>query len=677
MIQDTASPTFPRAEPVDRLTVEDEQIDVPDVAPAFAPDGLVARALGERYRYRPQQVEMVQLVRQALVEGKTAIVEAGTGCGKSFAYLIPLIASGARAFVSTANKTLQTQLWEKDIPTLQQVFPNPFTAALLKGRGNYVCRFKLREARQQLKLPGLEDDLANLVKRLDEIPTGDVEDLRLPKRLRDAVTAGAHDCLRNDCPDFSSCYYEQAKLRAEEADIVVVNHALLAYNLVSPFLSPRPVVVVDEAHELERYTVHALRLELEYATVPQFINDNIVLRHASDDLRQEAIRLNHSLFTQLAEKPSERERRWAVQGELQEGLALADRLNKIQDALLRAYPPVEVLDGDEDEEGSAENAQHQARIMWAVELTNVARDLAEEAPPDHVRYCEEQPGETGPGSIILYREPIQVAGFLQEALFDPVKRVICTGATLAVASGFGYFHQQTGAPGAPDQAVERVIGSPFDYANQALLYTPNGLVPQYGAGEEEYVLNLGREIWRLLKASRGRAFILCTSTRRMNELYDLIGPHLEYNCYCQGDGLARAELLDLFQNDATGAVLFATKSFWEGVDIPGPALSLVIIDKLPFSPHRDPVVQYRQQAISNRGGRPFDEMTLPEAILALKQGVGRLIRTETDRGVIAILDSRINTKRYGQQIIASLPRARRTRRIQDVRDFFADEKEEE
>jgi Rad3-related DNA helicase len=636
---------------------------------------LVAQALSERYRYRPQQVEMVHLVRQALVEGKTAIVEAGTGCGKSFAYLIPLIASHARAFISTANKTLQTQLWEKDIPALQQVFPVPFTAALLKGRGNYVCRFKLREARQQLKLPGLEDDLANLIKQLDEVPTGDVEDLRLPKRLRDEVTAGAQDCLRDGCPDFVSCYYERAKLRAEEADIVVVNHALLAYNLVSPFLSPRPVVVVDEAHELERYTVHALCLGLEYAMVPQFVNDAVVLRHASDDVRQEAIRLNHSLFTQLAEKPSERERRWAVQGELQEGLALADRINKIHDALLRAYPPIPVSD-DGDEEGNAENAQHQARIMWAMELANVARDLAEEPPPDCVRYCEADLGVVGPGSVVLCREPIQVDGFLQEALFDPLKRVICTGATLSVAGGFGYFRQQTGAPGEPERSVERVLGSPFDYANQALLYTPNGLVPQYGAGEEAYVLELGREIWRLLQASRGRAFVLCTSTYRMNALYDLISPHLDYTCYCQGNGLARAELLELFQSDLAhdgevGAVLFATRSFWEGVDIPGPALSLVIIDKLPFSPHRDPVVQYRQQAISDRGGRPFDEMTLPEAILALKQGVGRLIRTETDRGVIAILDSRINTKRYGQRIVASLPPARRTRRIQDVREFFA------
>jgi ATP-dependent DNA helicase DinG len=177
----------------------------------------------------------------------------------------------------------------------------------------------------------------------------------------------------------------------------------------------------------------------------------------------------------------------------------------------------------------------------------------------------------------------------------------------------------------------------------------------------------------LIQASRGRAFVLCTSTRRMTGLYDLVSPHLDYNCYCQGNGLSRAELLDLFQNDATGAVLFATRSFWGGVDIPGAALSLVIIDKLPFSPHRDPVVQYRQQLIRDRGGNPFYEMTLSEAILVLKQGVGRLIRTETDRGVIAILDSRINTKRYGQQSVASLPRARRTRRIADVRRFFAEE----
>ena len=221
------SARMPYNEPDDLLTLEDEPIQVPDVTPAFVKGGPIARALRKRYRYRSGQVEMAKLIREALVEGQTALVEAGTGSGKSFAYLIPLIASEARAFVSTANKTLQTQLWEKDIPTLQKVTPHSFTAALLKGRSNYVCRFKLREARQQLSLPGLEDGLADLAKRLEKNTSGDVEGLRLFRQLRDVVTVRQHECLGKECPQFGHCYYELAKIKAEESDIVVVNHALL------------------------------------------------------------------------------------------------------------------------------------------------------------------------------------------------------------------------------------------------------------------------------------------------------------------------------------------------------------------------------------------------------------------------------------------------------------------
>jgi ATP-dependent DNA helicase DinG len=460
------------------------------------------------------------------------------------------------------------------------------------------------------------------------------------------------------------CYYELAKVQADEADIVVVNHALLAFSLIRPILSPRPVVVVDEAHELERYVVNALRLGLEYATVPGFINDEVIVRHVNEKLRGQAVQVNHRMFDFL--KSGGDGRRWAVRDKLEQGMALVAHINAIRRELVRTYPPVRGAD-----ESNEENARHRTAIEWAEELAKEIRALAEAPPPDQVRYGEGQPGKSGLESIVLYQEPIQVADFLREALFEPVKRVICTGAALTVDKDFFYFCRQTGAP--QDAAIERVVDSPFDYPNQALLYTPNGLEPRYGQGEKEYVLNLGREIWRLIQASRGRAFVLCTSTRRMNELYELVSPHLEYTCYCQGNGLSRAELLDRFQNDASGAVLFATKSFWEGVDIPGPALSLVIIDKLPFAPYRDPVVQYRQQLIRDRGGDPFNEMSLPEAILALKQGVGRLIRSETDRGVMAILDSRINTKQYGQKIVASLPRARRTRQIKDVRQFFAQE----
>jgi Rad3-related DNA helicase len=637
-------------------SVEEERITVPEIAPAFAPNGPIARALGPRFRYRETQVEMAQLVRQALIEKKTALIEAGTGSGKSFAYLAPLIWSGARVLVSTANKTLQTQLWEKDIPALQRVAPRPFTAALLKGRANYVCLLKLREARQQLALPELDDGVAELTRQLERVPSGDVEDLRLSYQLREVVTAGLHDCLGAKCAYFRRCYYEQAKLEAEEADMAVVNHALLAFNLTRPILSPRPVVVIDEAHELEGYVVNALRLSLHYTTIPQFINDEVVMRHASEKTRGQAVQVNHHLFDRLAEKPSPFDRRWTIQGELQHGLEVAYLLNKMRGQLLGAYPPkVEDEDTDQDQV----NARHQRTIEWAETLA------------DHVRYCEERQRTSGPESIVLSCEPLQVADFLHEGLFEPVKRVICTGATLTVDRRFDYFRRQVGTP--DRLTIERVLDGPFDYARQALLYTPNGLEPQYGAGEDDYVLRLGREVWRLIQASRGRAFVLCTSRRRMNQLYDLVSPHLDYSCYCQGAGLARAELIERFENDAGGAVLFATRSFWEGVDIPGEALSLVIIDKLPFAPHFDPVVQHRHQLIRDRGGNPFQELTLPEAILALKQGVGRLIRTETDRGVMAILDSRINTRRYGQQIIASLPRARRTRRISDVRAFFAQE----
>ena len=646
---------------------EEEPITVPDVSSAFAPRGPIARALGNRFRHRESQVKMAQLVRQALIEGKTALVEAGTGSGKSFAYLVPLIWSRERALVSTANKTLQTQLWEKDIPALQRVAPRPFTAALLKGRANYICRLKLRDAQQQLALPELDEGLSELPRRLKDVPSGDVEDLRLSYPVREVVTADRHECLGTECRFFHHCFYELAKLKAEDADIVVINHALLAFSLTHAILSPRPVVVIDEAHELEGYVVNALRLTLHYTTIPQFINDDVVQRHVSNKVRGQAAQVNHYLFDHLAQKPSASDRRWTLKGELQHGLEIANLLTAMRRQLLQAYPPkIE----DEDADQNQVNARHQRTIEWAETLADEMKILAQEPPAEYVRYCEERSQASGPESIVLSCEPLQIDDFLHQGLFEPVRRVVCTGATLTVDRRFDYFRRRIGTPG--DLTLERVLDGPFDYASQALLYTPNGLEPQYGAGEDDYVLRLGREVWRLIQASRGRAFVLCTSRRRMNQLYDLVSPHLDYSCYCQGTGLARAELIERFENDG-GAVLFATRSFWEGVDIPGEALSLVIIDKLPFAPHFDPVVQHRHQLIRDRAGNPFQELTLPEAILALKQGVGRLIRTETDRGVMAILDSRVNTRRYGQQIIASLPPARRTLRISDVRAFFAQE----
>ena len=641
--------------------------DREDIALVFAPDGPVARLLGDAYRPRRGQALMARLVRRALDEEQHALVEAGTGSGKSFAYLIPLIWTGRRAFVSTANKTLQNQLWEKDLPALQRIAPRPFTAALLKGRGNYVCRVKLKELRQQLFLPGMEMSARELRERLEQVPSGDVEELRLFGELRDALTADRHDCLGQRCPMSSRCYHELARVRAEKADIVVLNHALLAFNVVlgGQIVEPRDAIVIDEAQDFEHYVVGARRLRLEYEHVPAFVNDAVVIGNADDRLRGRTVQANHELFTHLAETSSQDgERRWASPQENPLAARLASHVSRIGKQLKKRYPPVPGA-GERDEE----NARHRTAIEWAGELAGMLSSLSRPVLEDKVRYCEKGPGKRKEARVVLCQEPVDVADFLRESLWNVTETVICTSATLTVNQRFDHFRRRAGAP--QEGVIQRVIASPFDYPSQALLYTPQGLYPQYGAGEEAYVQKLAAEVERLVQASRGRALVLCTSRRRTEQLFERLEPRLPFACYRQGMA-AREELLDRFRNDADGAVLFATKSFWEGVDIPGEALSLVIIDKLPFAPHRDPVVERREQRIREDGGNPFMQYMLPEAILVLKQGVGRLIRTETDRGVMAILDSRVNTKRYGPQVIASLPRAQRTRRFEDVAAFFAE-----
>ncbi len=642
-----------------------------DIALLFAPNSPVAQLLGSQYRPRRGQALMARQVKRALDEGLHALVEAGTGIGKSFAYLIPLIWGGHRAFVSTANKTLQNQLWEKDLPALRRIAPRSFKAALLKGRGNYVCNLKLKEHSRQMALPGQGISIADVLDRLEQTPTGDVEGLRLFGEARSALTVDQHDCLGQHCPLFVKCYYELARAQAEEADIVILNHSLLAFNLIleSHIVQPRDVIVIDEAHELAGYVADALRLKLEYDQIPGFINDDIITRHADNDVRGQAVRINHELFAWLSQSNdsgNERsERRWALAGEVPQAQALLGQINAIRRDLTKRYPPVPG-GGDTNEE----NARHKTAIEWAAELENHLATFGKEAPEDAIRYCEKGAGKSELARIVLCQEPAEVAGFLQEALWATTRTVICTSATLTTSQRFDYLRRQIGAP--QENILQRIIDSPFDYPRQAMLYTPHGLIPDYGEGEPVYAQKLADEVERLVTASRGRAFVLCTSMRRAEQLFEALESRLPFTCYCQGTA-PRNELLDRFRDDPDGAVLFATKSFWEGVDIPGEALSLVIIDKLPFAPHRDPVIQHRERRIREAGGSPFNEAMLPEAILALKQGVGRLIRTETDRGVMAILDSRLNTKQYGAQVVASLPKARRTFRFEDVAAFFEQE----
>jgi len=636
-----------------------------DVEQVFGQGGPVARLLGPRYRKRAGQVEMARTVEQALSGQHHALVEAGTGSGKSFAYLVPLLWGGGRAFVSTANKTLQNQLWEKDIPDLLSIAPRETSVALLKGRGNYICLLKLRNLSKSPKLPGLGIDLLDLHSMLDHHPSGDVETLRLSPGQRKELTVSQHECLGRRCPLIGRCYFERARLVAEASDLVVINHALLAHNMVLGHLvlTAREMIVIDEAQELARYVVNALRISVEYEAVPALIDNDVVAGNTDERHRVAALQASHDLFLALQETmEAGAKHRWAAPLELPPAQSLAGHLNALRKQLVDRYPPVP---GAEDRDEA--NAKHQRAIDAVSQLADELLLVGAQLPEDQVRYCALAARRKRYSDITLHQEPLEVAEYLQGGLWEPTKTVICTTATLTVAGKFDYFRRQAGVPW--DGVAERRISSPFDFSRQALLYIPDGLVPVYDDGEQRYLENLAQEVERLVRASRGRAFVLCTSMRRAEQLHEMLAGKQPHPCYVQGQA-SREALLDDFRRDREGGVLFGTKSFWQGVDIPGEALSLVIIDKLPFSPHRDPVVQRRDQRIRDAGGNPFSQMMLPEAILALKQGVGRLIRSETDRGVLAILDSRINTKRYGAQVIVSLPPARRTRRFEDVRAFF-------
>ncbi len=642
----------------------DKPIECPDLAAVFALDGPVAALLGPRYRPRDGQIHMAGLVRRALVEKRHAVLEAGTGVGKSFAYLAPVVWSGARAVVSTSNKALMSQLWHKDLPDLRRIAPRPFTYALLKGRTNYLCNLRLDEFLKQGYLPGMDSDIRRLKNGLSEVPSGDCEEMNLPRNLQQRLTVSHRECGGQKCSKFGECFYELAKVEAARADIVVTNHALLCFNTLrneNKILPVRPVLIVDEAHELQRYAINALTQMLEYETLGSYVNHPLTRKAAPEGFRHEAQERNGVFFDAvLDQRPAKSSDKWALHDEIQEGLALWAALQRIQ-LKLKSQPAAKDDQGTQD-----------ALLRFGEDLLATVDLLARPEQPTYIRYCELAANgrKEHTAALKVQHEPLEVADDLARVLFKAWPRVISTSATLSVEDDLTWYERRVGLASI-DNTLRATIGSPFDYQKQALLYTPQGLAPVYDHTEGEYVDRLASEVRRLVMASRGRAFVLCTSTKRMNQLFDLLSPMLEYSCYCQGKGSGNQELLDLFK--ASGeAVLFATRSFFVGVDVPGDALSLVIVDKIPFIPFTDPVFKRQQMLVEERGGDPFDELQLANAILTLRQGAGRLVRSEIDRGVIAILDSRINTQKYGPRIVASLPRARRSYRFDAVEQFFVD-----
>jgi ATP-dependent DNA helicase DinG len=648
----------------------------------FGPNGLIARH-HPNYEYRPGQLAMAQAVAEALDQRHHLLVEAGTGIGKTLAYLIPAIATGRRVIVSTGTKNLQEQIFYKDIPFLQSILPRKFKATYLKGRSNYLCLNRLKRAESSPVLEGLEEapyfDLIN--KWAYRSQTGDRAELtELPEKVSfwRHIDARSDICIGQKCPSFDPCFITKARQAALESDVVIVNHALFFADLAlrdkewGQVLPDYSAVIFDEAHQLEDIAAQYFGASVSSYQIDDLLGDisRLILTDvdASREITKASARVSTMAdnfwlgFSGVDSRSSvmtfDVEGRFVLRpdmfvrklrgGEF-EPTAAGERFVNLKTALQRLKGALQVVKGAPPEMEATLRRVEQ--ILFDLEFIVSADD-------ELFVYWLERRGR----GVFLQATPIDASGILNDRLFSQVETVVLTSATLTSAGSFGFIRSRLGV----ERAAELIAGSNYDYREQSLLYLPPKMPDPRDAGFQHAAAD---EIIRILNASQGRAFVLCTSYSQMEALREMVEFKVDFPILMQGEG-SRSGILDKFRS-TPNAVLFATSSFWQGVDVRGEALSCVIIDKLPFAVPSDPVIGARQRYIDNHGGNSFNSYSVPSAIITLKQGLGRLIRSATDRGVLSILDPRIVTKGYGQQFLKSLPPSRITRKIEDVEQFFS------
>ena len=616
-----------------------------------------------KYEFRPGQLEMAEAVEAALADKRHLIVEAGTGTGKTLAYLVPALLSGKRIVVSTGTKNLQEQLFFKDVPFLQQHFSRPLKVCYMKGRNNYACRQKIYDADKEPVLTGLEE-VADFEIIREWEKTTEFGDRAEIKSLPESSTAWAKVDARTDmctgqkCPNFERCFITLMHQRASESDIIIVNHHLFFADLSlrndnheGGILPEYHAVVFDEAHEIEDVASQYFGVSVSNYRLQELRRDIAAMSRAKkfgspelDHVLQRLDELTVLFFSLFGDA----DRRVAFQGrdafrEENEDIYadLRAALNLIVSHLkLIKNPPEEIV----------------PLARRGKELDQGLRFVMEEDDESFVYWLEKR----GRGCF-LQATPIDVSAIVSERLFNRVETVVLTSATLAVAGGFDYVQKRLGMA----HARSLVVPGHFDYQKQALLYVPQQLPDPRSPA---FTKLAAEEVVRILKHSRGRAFVLFTSYQQMRLVFDKVSLEIEYPTLLQGTG-PRGALLEEFRS-TPHCVLFATSSFWQGVDVPGEQLSCVIIDKLPFAVPNDPVVNARIESIRSSGGNPFYDYQIPQAAIALKQGFGRLIRSKQDRGVLVLLDNRITKQRYGQVFFDSLPDYGFTTRLEDVEKFF-------
>jgi ATP-dependent DNA helicase DinG len=638
------------------------------LAEAFATDGPLAANL-EGYGLRQGQLAMAAEVAAAIAEGDTLVVEAGTGTGKTFAYLIPALLSGRRVIVSTGTRALQDQLFHRDLPTVSRALGRPVRVALLKGRANYLCRHRLELAESvpvQGQLYGGERALSARVARMREwslvTRRGDIAELpdfAETDPVWSLVTSTRENCLGSECPRFEDCCVLAARREAQAADLVVVNHHLLIADLMlkeggfGDLLPGADAVVIDEAHQWPDVAAQFLGWSVGTRQIGGIVRDLgaelLAARQDSPGIAAAMARLEASsvaLVSAGAGLPDRLEReRWP--DALHEALAEAEG---------RCGLLLEALGASAGEDGGLHRIVE--RLMECRE--RLATLGLEELPEAAVRWVE-----GGPRQLSAHYAPIDVAGQLCSIMRAQGCGWILTSATLAVGEDFGHFKRRSGLEHA--RAIR--FPSPFDFAGQARLYLPTGLGDPAAPGHTRAVVAAALPV---LEASGGRAFLLFTSHRALREgaqaLRDAWGDSPPVPVLVQGEE-PRDRMLRRFRA-AGNAVLLGTGSFWEGVDVKGTALTVVVIDKLPFAAPDDPLLRARLEAIRARGGNPFFEEQVPQAVIALKQGVGRLVRDPEDFGVVMLCDPRLLTKGYGRAFLDSLPPMRRTRDLAEVTGFL-------